>query len=180
MNGESFDKAYALLAGLTGNLDKPLEQARQMLLGTAAYQTGHYKQAQASYEAVLKQNPQDAYTMNNLAFLLADQMIDPAKAVKLAQRAVDLRPNSPQILDTLGWAQFKSGNSNAAQQTLETSVQLQANAQNTYHLAQVYSKLGADSRAKQMVSQSLALATKSKDQSTLHLAEKLNATLTKH
>lgn len=41
---------------------------------------------------------------NNLAWLYVQQKKKPRKAVKLAQRAVELEPQSPVLLDTLGWA----------------------------------------------------------------------------
>lgn len=98
----------------------------------------------------------------------------------LAQRAVAEKPTSPQILDTLGWAQFKSGDRAAARKTLQHSIQIQANDQNTYHLARVYQALGVSKQANQMASQSVALAKKSGDHATLQRARQLQAALTKH
>jgi tetratricopeptide (TPR) repeat protein len=53
------------------------------------------------YEAVLATDPNHVQTLNDLAWLYA--LRADARALSLAERANELLPNNPSVLDTLGW-----------------------------------------------------------------------------
>jgi tetratricopeptide (TPR) repeat protein len=76
-----------------------------------------YAEAQVLYEETLRQNPNDAAALNELAWLLVtrpgDSKGDPAKAVELARRAVALRSRR-DFIDTLVCAQAATGNFESA------------------------------------------------------------------
>jgi putative PEP-CTERM system TPR-repeat lipoprotein len=57
--------------------------------------------ARVQYEAILKQNANDALAMNNLGGLI--QASDPGRASVLLTKAVQVAPNSPDANDSLGW-----------------------------------------------------------------------------
>src|SRR6185437_10738602 len=60
--------------------------------------------AEAQYRAVLKSEPYNTTALNNLSWLLEK---DPEEALPYAQRAAKIAPNSADILDTLGWAEWQ-------------------------------------------------------------------------
>ncbi len=46
-------------------------------------------------------------SLNNLAWILADLRKKPDEALPLATKAEQLAPSSPEVLDTLGWIQYR-------------------------------------------------------------------------
>lgn len=84
---------------------------------------GRLDEAIAHYEKVLAGNPANAGIANNLAALLLDQRTDKASFA----RALDLArgfgtSSNPAFLDTLGWAQYRSGDFLQAATVLERAV----------------------------------------------------------
>jgi len=73
----------------------------RLLLAELYGEIGNYDLAQANFERLLVQRPNDSVILNNLAWLYSRKN-DP-RALKLAQKAHDLAPNAPSIADTLGW-----------------------------------------------------------------------------
>lgn len=63
--------------------------------------------ARATYERVVKIVPRHVPALNNLAWLSRDT--DLTQAIAYAERAYQLAPNDPQVLDTLGTLLGKSG-----------------------------------------------------------------------
>lgn len=70
-------------------------------------QQGSNDSAIGQFREILKKDPNNVPSMNNLAWLTRDR--DPAGATALATRAVALAPNSSAVLDTLGWLKLKNG-----------------------------------------------------------------------
>jgi len=78
------------------------------LLGVAEDRAGRPAEAVAAYRTVLAKNERVAEAHNNLAWILADRDFDPVLAEVHARRAAELSPDDPQVLGTLGWAQYKN------------------------------------------------------------------------
>ena len=73
--------------------------------------------AVAEYKAVAEKFPDNIHVMNNLAWLLKDS--DPDQALTWADKAAQLAPESPVVLDTLGVLLLTHGNdSRRAQEVL--------------------------------------------------------------
>jgi len=65
------------------------------------------------------------------------------KALLLAKKALALVPESPQIMDTLGWIEYELGNLTEAYQYLSDALRIAPNANCIMlHLAQVNISLG--------------------------------------
>lgn len=60
-------------------------------------------------EASLALEPDHAMSLNNLAFSAIDRGEIDAETVRRAERAHDLMPSDPSVLDTLGWLRYKQG-----------------------------------------------------------------------
>ena len=78
-------------------------------LAYAAWAQKHYKQAVEYYEKALDLDADNATALNGLGFVLADADIDPIRGLRCCRKAVDLKPQNPAYLDSLGWAYFKNG-----------------------------------------------------------------------
>ncbi len=95
-----------------------LEQAR-MTLGddesltlqlATVYEAGdRITDAEKELRRLLQRDPRNANALNSLGYMFASRGVRGSEAVELAQRAVDLEPDNPAYLDTLGWALFKIG-----------------------------------------------------------------------
>jgi tetratricopeptide (TPR) repeat protein len=78
-------------------------------LAYAALTQKHYKQAVDYYEKALELDGKNATALNGLGFILVDTDMDLLRGLRCCKKAVDLKPNNPAYLDSLGWAYFKNG-----------------------------------------------------------------------
>jgi Flp pilus assembly protein TadD len=61
----------------------------------------------------------------------------------LAAKAEQLAPSSPEVLDTLGWIQYRRGAYTEAEKSLSRAVERAAgNGTMQYHLGMTYARLG--------------------------------------
>ena len=88
-------------------------------------------------------------------------------------RPVELAPQNAMILDTLGWAQYKAGQVETAQQTLERSIAIQPLSANHLHLAAVYTDRAMPGQVREHLQQAARLARETNDPQTLEQASRL-------
>ncbi|HEU5400981.1 MAG TPA: tetratricopeptide repeat protein [Terriglobales bacterium] len=79
----------------------------EILQGSAAEQRGDLAAAIAHYEAAVRAGDRTSTAANNLAWIYAQGGRDLNRAVELAQRAVELAPTDPGVLDTLGFVRLR-------------------------------------------------------------------------
>lgn len=102
--GDTKSASDALSGWIAKNPD---DGAVKLQYGLLLMQQGNNDGAIKQFRDILKQNPGDVTSLNNLAWLTRDE--DPAGALALATRAAGLAPNSSDVLDTLGWLKLKHG-----------------------------------------------------------------------
>jgi tetratricopeptide (TPR) repeat protein len=78
-------------------------------LAYAAWAQKHAKRAVEYYEKALDLDGKNANALNGLGFVLVDTDMDLIRGLRCCKKAVDLKPNNPAYLDSLGWAYFKNG-----------------------------------------------------------------------
>lgn len=78
-------------------------------LAYAAWAQKHYKQAVDYYEKALDLDGNNATALNGLGYVLVDQDMDLLRGLRCCKKAVDLKPQNPAYLDSLGWAYYKNG-----------------------------------------------------------------------
>jgi putative PEP-CTERM system TPR-repeat lipoprotein len=102
---------------------------------------GQPKQAALEIEATLVQDPSNAAALNNLA--LAYQQLHDPRAQKTAEAALQLAPENPVILDTLGWILVDGGDAARGVAHLrKASTRAPAAPDIRYHLAAGLKKTG--------------------------------------
>jgi Zn-dependent protease with chaperone function len=110
--GKTLNKHF-LQKALTKELERNPGNARlYSTLGAIYYEDKAYREAIEAYERSLELAPQDAETLNNLAWLYAtcqeSQCREPIKALVYARHAAALKP-VPHILDTLAESYYVNG-----------------------------------------------------------------------
>lgn len=92
---------------------------------------------EADLRRVIALRPDDAQAYNALGYTLADRTERLAEAVALLDKALELAPEDPFILDSVGWAQYRSGNLARAQEYLERAYALRPDPEIAAHLGEV-------------------------------------------
>jgi len=104
-------------------------------------QTGRQEDAIAEYEQLLDQRPDNVVALNNLAWLY--HLVGDGRAVTLAEQAVELAPDRPEITDTLGWILVEEGELRRGLLLLQqAAVQAPHIPDIRYHLAVAYQRVG--------------------------------------
>ncbi len=99
----------------------------------------------------LKPDSPDAF--NALGYVFADRSSNLDEAQTLLDRALQLAPANPFILDSMGWLQYRLGNLALAMQYLESAFELSPQADIAAHLADVYWQSGDRKKARDMLKQ---------------------------
>ena len=152
--------------------ESPLRTDFNRLLALVLYKQGFHEQALTVYQSLLKVQPNNLVTLNNTAYLLAEDLDRAEDAVPLAQRAADLAPENPLVLDTLGWSMHKTGRSDDAVKVLRRSVRIKPSALNCLHLADVLDSRGDRVGAVEYFEKAKELAEMNNDEQSLWLAGK--------
>ncbi len=92
---------------------------------------------EADLRRVIVLRPDDAQAYNALGYTLADRTDRLAEAIVLLDKALALAPEDPFILDSVGWAQYRSGNLARAQEYLERAYKVRPDPEIAAHLGEV-------------------------------------------
>jgi len=73
-----------------------------------------FDEAEEVFLAILEADPSDANAANYLGYLWADREVRLDEALDLINRAVELDPENPAYLDSLGWVHYRLGSTEEA------------------------------------------------------------------
>lgn len=100
-------------------------------------------QAEAEFKKVLAVNPQSAVTLNYLGYMNADRGVQLEDSLNQIKLAVSLDPTNGAYLDSLGWAYFKLGKYDLAEETLnKASLKMGSDPTVQDHLGDLFQKTG--------------------------------------
>lgn len=148
---EGEPKARAFLEQAMPAMDKMDARFRSRIwltAGNLAFLRDDCHAAVDAFEKAIVEDPDDAMSLNNLAYLLGKCKQDNARALEMARRAVRINPTQPFFLDTLGQLLLKNGEAEAALAPLRRSATLKPMASNMVHLAQALHATGKSADAK--------------------------------
>ena len=97
---------------------------------------------------IIQLNPNSPVAYNSLGYYLADRSDRIEEAYELIQRAVELAPNDPAIIDSLGWVQYRLGLYDEARQNLDKAYELYPDHEVAAHLGEVLWVMGEKSAAR--------------------------------
>lgn len=144
--------------------------------------TGDYESARKLYEEALAIQPEDFVSLNNLAYLLAEQLDQPQQALPYARRAVEVSPPTamPAAMDTLGWIHAGLGNLDEAVGSLTDAVQRDDQyVPARVHLGEVYRRKGNFEAATDTLVLAKKLIEESRNPSDQALLASVEASLAK-
>jgi len=102
-----------------------------------------YETAETQFKQILAADPQNAMTLNYFGYMLADRGVRLDEALGYIKKAVELEPANGAYLDSLGWAYFKLGKYDLAEENLNKAIQHTPNDPTVQdHLGDVYQKTG--------------------------------------
>ena len=104
---------------------------------------------------VIALQPNQAHAYNALGYSLADRNLRLDEAEALIARALELAPNDPFILDSMGWVRFRRGDPAAALGHLERAYSLRQDAEIAAHLGEVLWALARHDDARRILLEAL-------------------------
>ncbi len=113
------------------------------LRGSTYEREKKYDAAEAEFRKVLAANPQSAATLNYLGYMNADRDVRLEESLNYIKTAVSLEPTNGAYLDSLGWAYFKLGKYDLAEENLtKASLRMGSDPTVQDHLGDLYQKTG--------------------------------------
>jgi tetratricopeptide (TPR) repeat protein len=99
-----------------------------------AEKTGRVDEMEKALRQVMLQSPDNHNAYNALGYSLAERNVRLPEALELITKALQLAPNDPFIMDSMGWVQFRMGNLSAAEKQLRQAYALRNDAEIAVHL----------------------------------------------
>lgn len=137
----------------------PDNEAGRMLLAQQDMTDGTSAAAIEQFRQVVAKDGKNASALNNLAYLLAESN-QADEALKYAQEAKQIAPDSAVVDDTLGWTYFRKGMYPMAVTYLESATARDGTARRKYHLAMAYLKAGDSKRGRQVFDEAMKMDPK--------------------
>ncbi len=129
-------------AGKLSTRDEEKEYVN-FLLGSMYERQKKYDAAEEMFKKVLAGNPTNATVLNYLGYMLADRGLRLEEALGHVKQAVALEPQNGAYLDSLGWAYFKLGNYDLAEENLRKATErIPSDPTIQDHLGDLYQKTG--------------------------------------
>ncbi len=105
---------------------------------------------------ILTADPDHVDALNALGYTLADRTERFDEAQSLIERALQLRPDEPAILDSMGWLLFRKGDAQSAEPYLRQALEGVFDAEIAAHLGEVLWMLDKKDEARQIWNRALA------------------------
>jgi|GEM_PF-6201666 len=155
-----FTKALKLGVDISDNIKWQLLYGR----GISYEQTDQWEKAELDFIKALTLAPNNPDLINYLAYSWVDRGTNLDKALLMLQNAVKNRPKSGYIVDSFGWAYFRTGKYEQAVPVLENAVSLMPyDSVVNDHLGDAYWKIGRKREANFQWQHALDFNPKDKD-----------------
>jgi tetratricopeptide (TPR) repeat protein len=145
------------LARLEALVSKTNNIAAMLEIGELHEEAKQMDEARDAFEKLLAVEPSFVPALNNLAYLYSEHYGNLQKAVELASRAHELRPDDPFVADTLGWILYQQGQYSHALSLLQESLEKEpGSAEVQMHLGMVFYMLEDEDVARLHLQQALS------------------------
>ncbi len=92
---------------------------------------------ESDLRTILKADPKNVNALNALGYTLADRTERYPEAQALLTQALELKPDDPFVLDSMGWLLYRQGNRAEAIKHLKRALELRGDAEIAAHLGEV-------------------------------------------
>ena len=121
----------------------PAESSLTFELAAVLEKQKKYAESEAVFRQLIAKDPDHAAALNYLGYMLAERGERLDESVGYIKRALQIEPENGSFLDSLGWAYFKSGKLDLAEEHLKRAAeQLLTNSVVQDHYGDVLAKLG--------------------------------------
>jgi tetratricopeptide (TPR) repeat protein len=142
------ESAAALDPLIAGEGDKP-DWRLLYMRGIALERAGRWDGAERDLLTAVKLNPDEPDLLNYLGYSWIDRGLHLPEAIAMVQKAVDARPQSGAMLDSLGWGYYRQGDYKTAVAKLEQAVELEPGDPDVNgHLGDAYWRIGRQVEAR--------------------------------
>lgn len=107
-------------------------------------------QMEKDLRAIIQREPENAMALNALGYTLADRTTRYAEAKALIEKAHQLTPDDPAVLDSLGWVNYRMGNLDEAERLLRQALARFPDHEVAAHLGEVLWANGKRREARQV------------------------------
>lgn len=145
---EKHREAYALLGEALASHPESAELMYD--LSMAAERVGELAVMEKHLRRLMEIKPNNAHAYNALGYTLVDRTARIEEGKKLIQRALELAPDDPFILDSMGWALFRGGEFDRSIAYLKRAYQERPDAEIAAHLGEVLWVKGDREEAKRV------------------------------
>ena len=156
-------EAYAFLAKVAKHKEQPelvkkyIEQARELAadntnmlyeLAMSAEKAGELDLMESLLRQIIRMDSGYHNAYNALGYSLADRNIRLSEAYDLIKEALNLKPNDPYIMDSMGWVEFRAGNTDEALRLLQAAFEAGQDAEIAAHWGEVLWTKGQPEKAR--------------------------------
>jgi len=149
-----FDEAYALME--EGARRFPANADLLYDFALLAEKTGHLDVMEKTLREVMVQAPENHNAYNALGYSLAERNVRLDEALALIGKALQMSPDDPFIMDSMGWVQYRLGNLDEAEAQLRRAYALRNDVEIAVHLGEVLWKKGREADAQTLLRQARA------------------------
>ena len=86
---------------------------------------------------ILASDPDNGHALNALGYTLADRTDRYQEALELLQRAIEILPDDPAVLDSMGWIKYRLGDNQAALEYLRKAFEINQDPEIVSHYSEV-------------------------------------------
>ncbi|HEY6044269.1 MAG TPA: tetratricopeptide repeat protein, partial [Nitrosospira sp.] len=144
----AYQKAFRLLSS---GLDK-FHDSPELLYdrALAAEKIGKTDIMEKDLRKLIQLKPDHAHAYNALGYGLAEHSNRLPEALELIEKAIQLSPNDPYIMDSLGWVHYRMGNINQGLSFLRQAFGMNQDPEIAAHLGEVLWVQGTKEEAKEI------------------------------
>lgn len=155
-DNQKFRQAYQLLKESMARFPDDMDLVYDVAM--MAERLDKLEEMETLLKQVIAARPQNASAYNALGYALADRKMRLDEARQYLQKALEFAPQDPYIIDSMGWLEFRMGNSTEALRLLQSAYQARPDAEIAAHLGEVLWTLGQHEQAQAIWKEGLAVS----------------------
>lgn len=152
-NHKSYQEAYDLYS--EGLLEFPHHPDLLYARALTAEHLDRIDLLESDLLIILQHDPDHANALNALGYTLADRGLRINEAQEYVERAYELNPNDPAVIDSMGWIHFRKGNYAEAESYLRKALEIMDDAEIVGHLSELLWAQGSYEEARNLLREAM-------------------------